>query len=69
MEVKPAFENFSRALVRLMESYERTKSSKDDYVFFRDSTIQRFEFTRIPEYIDLLLKSKGKLEFKLQEDL
>ncbi len=45
MEVKPAFENFSRALGRLVESYERAKSSKDDYVFFRDSTIQRFEFT------------------------
>ena len=39
--------DFSRALDRLNESFQKAKEHKDDeeFSFFRDSTIQRFEFT------------------------
>ena len=38
---------FNQALLRLKEAYEKTLNKKysDEYSFFRDSTIQRFEFT------------------------
>ncbi len=40
-------ENFENALLRLREAYERAIAIKteEDYCFFRDSAIQRFEFT------------------------
>ena len=39
--------DFESALQRLKESLEKTKAyhSQEEYSFFRDSTIQRFEFT------------------------
>jgi len=39
--------DFALALKRLEEAYSKTHASKDDenYTFFRDSAIQRFEFT------------------------
>ena len=39
--------DFEQALHRLIESFDQTLSHKDDetYSFYRDSTIQRFEFT------------------------
>jgi len=39
--------DFEIALYRLKESYNRAQKGKreDDYYFFRDSAIQRFEFT------------------------
>ena len=38
---------FNQALLRLKEAYKKTLNKKysDEYSFFRDSTIQRFEFT------------------------
>ena len=43
-ELKESFEN---ALSRLREGYERAirARNEEDYLFFRDSAIQRFEFT------------------------
>ncbi len=40
-------EDFSKALLRLKEAVERAEREKGspDYPFFRDSAIQRFEFT------------------------
>ena len=40
-------DDFENALQRLKESLEKTKAyqSQEEYSFFRDSTIQRFEFT------------------------
>ncbi len=40
-------EDFEKAFKRLKESYEETLKHKENdyYTFFRDSTIQRFEFT------------------------
>ena len=40
-------EIFQKSFFRLKEAYERAKqfNYNDDYYFFRDSTIQRFEFT------------------------
>jgi nucleotidyltransferase substrate binding protein (TIGR01987 family) len=39
--------DFENALQRLEEAVEKTKANvgKEEYSFFRDSTIQRFEFT------------------------
>jgi len=39
--------DFENALQRLEEAVEKTKANvgKEEYTFFRDSTIQRFEFT------------------------
>lgn len=40
------FEDFRKALLRLEEAYDRAKNADIiDYPFFRDSAIQRFEFT------------------------
>ncbi|MGC8555276.1 MAG: HI0074 family nucleotidyltransferase substrate-binding subunit [Candidatus Acidulodesulfobacterium sp.] len=41
------FKDFESSLLRLEESYEKTIENKNskDYQFFRDSAIQRFEFT------------------------
>ena len=40
------FEDFRKALLRLEEAYDRAKNAdRIDYPFFRDSAIQRFEFT------------------------
>ena len=40
------FEDFRKALLRLEEAYDRAKNTdRIDYPFFRDSAIQRFEFT------------------------
>jgi nucleotidyltransferase substrate binding protein (TIGR01987 family) len=41
------FRDFKNALQRLEEAVEKTKENvgKEEYTFFRDSTIQRFEFT------------------------
>lgn len=41
------FKDFESSLLRLEESYKKTAENKnnDDYRFFRDSAIQRFEFT------------------------
>ncbi|WP_029523016.1 HI0074 family nucleotidyltransferase substrate-binding subunit [Persephonella sp. KM09-Lau-8] len=47
MALKKRLEDFEKAFGRLKESYEETLKHKEDdyYTFFRDSTIQRFEFT------------------------
>jgi len=47
MVVKNFLENFEKALKRLKEAYLRATNGimEDDYYFFRDSAIQRFEFT------------------------
>jgi nucleotidyltransferase substrate binding protein (TIGR01987 family) len=39
--------NFQNALQRLQEAYNKTVAHQkdDEYTFYRDSTIQRFEFT------------------------
>ncbi|MHB1661535.1 MAG: HI0074 family nucleotidyltransferase substrate-binding subunit [bacterium] len=41
------FKDFESSLFRLEESYKKTAENKnsEDYRFFRDSAIQRFEFT------------------------
>ena len=41
------FKDFESSLFRLEESYEKTAENKnnENYRFFRDSAIQRFEFT------------------------
>ncbi len=41
------FKDFESSLFRLEESYKKTLENKnsEDYRFFRDSSIQRFEFT------------------------
>ena len=41
------FKDFESSLRRLEESYKKTVENinSDDYLFFRDSAIQRFEFT------------------------
>ncbi len=47
MALRDIIDNFERALLRLEESYLKARSDEggDDFFFFRDSTIQRFEFT------------------------
>ena len=46
MALDKLVEDFEKALKRLSDAYLRAKSSdEDDYYFFRDSAIQRFEFT------------------------
>lgn len=46
MALEKLVEDFEKALERLREAYLRTKNSdKNDYYFFRDSAVQRFEFT------------------------
>ena len=47
MALKKRLEDFEKAFKRLKESYGETLKHKGDdyYTFFRDSTIQRFEFT------------------------
>lgn len=47
MALEKRINDFKNALKRLQESFNRAKESKhsSDYSFFRDSTIQRFEFT------------------------
>ncbi len=46
MALKNALHDFDRSLHRLKEAYLKAKKSNDDnYNFFRDSAIQRFEFT------------------------
>ena len=47
MALKTLIENFEKALIRLHEAHSRAKADRkeDDYYFFRDSTIHRFEFT------------------------
>ena len=41
------FKDFESSLLRLEESYKKTVENRysEDYLFFRDSAIQRFEFT------------------------
>jgi len=46
MALEKCIKDFEKALERLKEAYLRAKNSdEDDYYFFRDSAIQRFEFT------------------------
>lgn len=47
MALKILMENFEKALIRLQEAHSRAKVGRreNDYYFFRDSAIQRFEFT------------------------
>ncbi len=47
MALKKRIEDFEKAVKRLKNAYEQTLKHKEDeyYTFFRDSTIQRFEFT------------------------
>ncbi len=47
MALKILIENFEKALMRLQEAHLKAKADtrKNDYYFFRDSAIQRFEFT------------------------
>ena len=47
MALEKKLKDFESALLRLSESLEKTKAyaKKEEYTFFRDSTIQRFEFT------------------------
>lgn len=47
MALEKKLKDFESALLRLSESLEKTKAyaQKEEYTFFRDSTIQRFEFT------------------------
>jgi nucleotidyltransferase substrate binding protein (TIGR01987 family) len=46
MALEKLLKNFERALNRLEEAYLKAKTSNEnDYPFFRDSAIQRFEFT------------------------
>ncbi len=47
MDLKQKVEDFDRALFRLEEAYLRAleERNSDDYPYFRDSAIQRFEFT------------------------
>jgi hypothetical protein len=46
MALSKKLSDFQKALKRLKEAYDKTllKKEEEDYVFFRDSTIQRFEF-------------------------
>ncbi len=47
MDLSKKIQDFESALFRLKEAYQRAleEKSSEDFVFFRDSTIQRFEFT------------------------
>ena len=46
MALKKLIKDFGKALERLKEAYLRAENSDtDDYYFFRDSAVQRFEFT------------------------
>ena len=47
MAIEKRLDDFRRALLRLQESYKAAIDNKDEevYSFYRDSTIQRFEFT------------------------
>jgi nucleotidyltransferase substrate binding protein (TIGR01987 family) len=47
MALEKRLRDFENALQRLQEAVEKTKAhrEKEEYTFFRDSTIQRFEFT------------------------
>ncbi len=47
MALEEQLKDFERALSRLKEAYSRASEGtiSDDYYFFRDSAIQRFEFT------------------------
>ena len=47
MALNKKLEDFENAIGRLKESYKKAKEneSNNEYSFFRDSTIQRFEFT------------------------
>ena len=42
-----SLEDFAKALKRLEEAFRRAKELEgtEEYTFYRDSTIQRFEFT------------------------
>ena len=57
MALEKLLKDFERALSRLRDAYSKTLTSKGtgDYEFFRDSTIQRFEFT-----VELMWKSIKK---------
>ena len=46
MALEKLIDDFEKALERLQEAYLKAKSSDEvDYPFFRDSAVQRFEFT------------------------
>lgn len=46
MALEKLVKDFEKALERLKEAYLKAKNSdKDNYNFFRDSAVQRFEFT------------------------
>ena len=47
MALEKKLQDFGSALHRLKEAVEKTNAyvEKEEYTFFRDSTIQRFEFT------------------------
>ena len=45
MALKKRFEDLKRAFYRLKEAYTKAKIEDEYYIFFRDATIQRFEFT------------------------
>ena len=45
MDLKLKVVDLKSAFGRLKESYELAQSNEEFYTFFRDSTVQRFEFT------------------------
>ncbi len=47
MDIEQKLRDFQSAFSRLKEAYQRSLSERysEDFSFFRDSTIQRFEFT------------------------
>jgi len=68
MALEKVFKDFEKALNRFREAYTRAKneSGTDDYYFFRDSSIQRFEFTVeiFWKFIKRLLKEKEGIDCK-----
>ncbi len=63
MALEKKLRDFADALKRLRESLKRTDDNKgrEEYSFFRDSTIQRFEFT-------LEIAWKSTKQFLLDQD-
>ncbi len=68
MVLEKRFKDFEKALSRFREAYTKAKEKvgTDDYFFFRDSSIQRFEFTVeiFWKFIKRLLKEKEGIDCK-----
>jgi len=66
MALDKKIETLNKAFSRLKEAYEKTQENKetDLYVFFRDSSIQRFEFTveALWKTIKVFLKEKEGID-------